>query len=141
MKIAQGRLCSSTIDQVGAAALYSVPDSYYQAVNEEYCKRRDTIHEGLMAIPGVVCEKPGGAFYMTAKLPVDDAEDFLMFLLTEFEENGETVMYAPASGFYATPNIGKDEIRIAYILNCDDLKRSAELLAKAIVAYNKKLGK
>ena len=141
MKIAQGRLCSSTIDQVGAAALYSVPQSYYDDVNTEYCSRRDTVYDALMKIPGVTCQKPGGAFYMTVKLPVDDAEDFLNFLLTEFEDNGETVMFAPASGFYATPNIGKDEIRIAYILKKEDLVRAAELMGLGLEAYNKKLGK
>ena len=141
MKMAQGRLCSSTIDQVGAAALYTVDDSYYKAVNEEYCSRRDTIHEALMKIPGVVCKKPGGAFYMTVKLPVEDAEDFLMFLLTEFDDNGETVMFAPASGFYATPNIGKDEIRIAYILKKEDLKRAAELIGLGLEAYKAKKAK
>lgn len=141
MKIAQGRLCSSTIDQVGAAALYTVPQSYYEEVNKEYCARRDTIHAELMKIPGVICEKPGGAFYMTVKLPVEDAEDFLMFLLTEFDDNGETVMFAPASGFYATPNIGKDEIRIAYILKQEDLVRAAQLIDLGLKAYNKKLGK
>jgi aspartate aminotransferase len=141
MKMAQGRLCSSTIDQIGAAALYSVPDSYYKAVNEEYCARRDTIHAELMKIHGVVCQKPGGAFYMTVKLPVEDAEDFLMFLLTEFDDNGETVMYAPASGFYATKGIGKDEIRIAYILKKEDLKRAAELLGLGLKAYKAKGGK
>lgn len=141
MKIAQGRLCSSTIDQVGAAALYTVPQSYYEEVNKEYCARRDTIHAELMKIPGVICEKPGGAFYMTVKLPVEDAEDFLMFLLTEFDDNGETVMFAPASGFYATPNIGKDEIRIAYILKQEDLVRAAQLIDLGLKAYNKKLRK
>ena len=141
MKMAQCRLCSSTIDQIGAAALYTVDDSYYKAVNEEYCRRRDTVHEALMKIPGAVCQKPGGAFYMTVKLPVDDAEDLLNFLLTEFDEDGETVMYAPAAGFYATKGIGKDEIRIAYVLKEEDLKKAAYLLGKGIEAYNKKLGK
>ena len=91
-----------------------------------------------MKIPGVVCQKPGGAFYMTVKLPVEDAEDFLMFLLTEFDDNGETVMYAPASGFYATKGIGKDEIRIAYILKQEDLKRAAELIGLGLEAYKAK---
>ena len=110
MKIAQGRLCSSTVDQVGAAALFRLPKSYYDEVKKEYCGRRDVVYEELMKIPGVVCQKPGGAFYMTAKLPVDSVEDFLLFLLEEFEDNGETVMFAPAEGFYATPGLGKDEM-------------------------------
>ena len=121
MKIAQGRLCVSTVDQVGAAALFKLPASYYDEVKAEYCGRRDVVYEELMKIPGVVCQKPGGAFYMTAKLPVDSVEDFLMFLLTEFEDNGETVMFAPAEGFYATPGLGKDEMRIAYVLNQADM--------------------
>ena len=138
MKIAQGRLCVSTVDQVGAAALFKLPASYYDEVKAEYCGRRDVVYEELMKIPGVVCRKPGGAFYMTAKLPVDSVEDFLMFLLTEFEDNGETVMFAPAEGFYATPGLGKDEMRIAYVLNQADMRRGVELIRLGIEAYNKR---
>lgn len=138
MKIAQGRLCVSTVDQVGAAALFKLPASYYDEVKAEYCGRRDVVYEELMKIPGVVCQKPGGAFYMTAKLPVDSVEDFLMFLLTEFEDNGETVMFAPAEGFYATPGLGKDEMRIAYVLNQADMRRGVELIRLGIEAYNKR---
>lgn len=141
MKIAQGRLCVSTVDQVGAAALFRLPASYYEEVKAEYCGRRDVVYEELMKIPGVVCQKPGGAFYMTAKLPVDSVEDFLMFLLTEFEDNGETVMFAPAEGFYATPGLGKDEMRIAYVLKQEDMRRGVELIRLGIEAYNKKQGK
>ena len=107
----------------------------------EYCGRRDVVYEEMMKIPGVVCRKPGGAFYMTVKLPVDNVEDFLMFMLEEFEDNGETVMFAPAEGFYATPGLGKDEIRIAYVLNQKDMKRGAELIRLGIEAYNAKKGK
>lgn len=141
MKIAQGRLCVSTVDQVGAAALFRMPASYYDEVKAEYCGRRDVVYEELMKIPGVICQKPGGAFYMTAKLPVDSVEDFLMFLLTEFDDNGETVMFAPAEGFYATPGLGKDEMRIAYVLNQADMRRGVELIRLGIEAYNKKQGK
>ncbi len=141
MKIAQGRLCVSTVDQIGAAALFRLPASYYDEVKAEYCGRRDVVYEELMKIPGVVCQKPGGAFYMTAKLPVDSVEDFLMFLLTEFDDNGETVMFAPAEGFYATPGLGKDEMRIAYVLNQADMRRGVELIRLGIEAYNKKQGK
>ena len=91
-----------------------------------------------MKIPGVVCQKPGGSFYITAKLPVDNIEDFLMFLLEEFEDNGETVMFAPAEGFYATPGLGKDEMRIAYVLNQEDMRRGVELIRLGLEAYNKK---
>ena len=141
MKSAQGRLCVSTVDQIGAAALFRLPASYYDEVKAEYCGRRDVAYEELMKIPGVVCQKPGGAFYTTAKLPVDNVEDFLMFLLTEFEDNGETVMFAPAEGFYATPGLGTDEMRIAYVLNQQDMRRAVELIRLGIEAYNKKQGK
>ena len=141
MKIAQGRLCVPTIDQIGAAALYKLPKSYYEEVKAEYCARRDVVYEELMKIPGVVCQKPGGSFYITAKLPVENIEDFLMFLLEEFEDNGESVMFAPAEGFYKTPGLGKDEIRIAYVLNQADMKRGTELIRLGLEAYNKKIGK
>lgn len=138
MKIAQGRLCTSTIDQVGAAALYKLPASYYDEVKAEYCARRDVVYEELMKIPGVVCQKPGGSFYITAKLPVDNIEKFLVFLLEEFDHNGETVMFAPAEGFYATEGLGKDEMRIAYVLDQPSMRRGVELIRLGIEAYNNK---
>ena len=141
MKIAQARLCVSTVDQIGSIGLFRLPESYYEEVKAEYCGRRDAVYEEMMKIPGVVCQKPGGAFYMTVKLPVDNVEDFLMFMLEEFEDNGETVMFAPAEGFYATPGLGKDEIRIAYVLNQNDMRRGSELIRLGIEAYNKKKGK
>lgn len=141
LKLAQGRLCCPTLEQVGAAALYRMDRSYYDEVRAEYCSRRDAAYEEISKIPGVVCQKPGGAFYMTCKLPVDDVEDFLMFLLKEFDDNGETVMFAPAEGFYATPGLGKDEMRIAYVLGADKMRRGAELIKLGIEAYNRKLGK
>ncbi len=136
MKIAQGRLCSPTVEQIGAAALYKLPLSYYDEVRAEYEGRRDAAYEELMKIPGVVCQKPGGAFYLTAKLPVDNVEDFLMFLLTEFEDKRETAMFAPAEGFYATPGLGREEMRIAYVLNQRDMARGVELIRLGIEAYN-----
>lgn len=138
MKIAQGRLCTSTVDQVGAAALYRLPDSYYEEVKAEYCARRDVVYEELQKIPGVVCQKPGGSFYITAKIPVDNMENFLMFLLEDFDDNGETVMFAPAEGFYATKGLGKDELRIAYVLNKEDMRRGVELIRLGLEAYNNK---
>ncbi len=141
LKIAQGRLCVSTVDQIGSAALFRLPDSYYDEVKAEYCGRRDVVVEELNKIPGFSAFVPGGAFYMTCKLPVEDIEDFLMFLLTEFDDNGETVMFAPAEGFYATPGKGKDEIRIAYVLKQEDMKRGVELIRLGLEAYNKKIGK
>lgn len=141
LKLAQGRLCCPTLEQVGAAALYRLDKSYYDEVKAKYCSRRDAAYEEISKIPGVVCQKPGGAFYLTCKLPVENVEDFLMFLLTEFDDNGETVMFAPAEGFYATPKLGRDEMRIAYVLSADKMRRGAELIKLGIQAYNKKLGK
>ena len=141
MKIAQGRLCVSTVDQIGSAALFRLPASYYDEVKAEYCGRRDAVVEELNKIPGFSAPTPGGSFYMTCKLPVEDIEDFLMFLLTEFEDNGESVMFAPAEGFYATPGKGRDEIRIAYVLKQEDMRRGVELIRLGLEAYNKKLGK
>ena len=136
LKICQGRLCAATLDQLGAAALYGVGSDYFSAVREEYHKRRDTCMEGLSQIPGVVCECPKGAFYIMAKLPVDDTDKFQTWLLEEFQDNGETVMFAPGEGFYGTPGKGRDEIRLAYILKQEDLRRAMEVLAHGIEAYN-----
>ncbi|WP_294855517.1 pyridoxal phosphate-dependent aminotransferase [uncultured Oscillibacter sp.] len=136
MKYCQGRLCSATLDQVGAASLYTVGPDYFASVRDEYKKRRDTCMAGLAKIPGVVCECPKGAFYIMAKLPVDNTDTFQQWLLEEFEDKGDTVMFAPGEGFYATPGKGKDEVRLAYVLKQADLERSMELLALGIQAYN-----
>lgn len=135
LKLCQGRLCVPTLEMIGAAELYKTPKSYLEEVNKEYCKRRDTLYEEIMKIPGVVCEKPTGAFYMVVKLPVENAEDFVIFMLKEFRHNGATTMATPAENFYATPGLGRDEVRLAYILNCDDLKASAECLRLGLEAY------
>ena len=140
-KIAMGRLCVPTLDMVGAEAMYKLPADFFVDVKAEYEHRRNTAFEALKKIPGVVCECPGGAFYITAKMPVESTEDLLLFLLNEFRDNNETVMYAPAEGFYATPGLGKNELRIAYILKAEDLARAIELLAKGIEAYKAKGGK
>ena len=137
-KLCQARLCVPTLEQIGSAALYEVSQDYLQEVNEEYQKRRDVTYEALSNIEGVVCEKPTGAFYVVAKLPIDNAEKFALWLLTDFDDNGETVMVSPAADFYATKGLGKDEIRIAYILEENSLKRALELLDKAIKVYNSK---
>ena len=136
LKLCQGRLCATTLDQMGAAALYQLDPDYFTAIRDEYHKRRDTCMEGLSKIPGVVCECPKGAFYIMAKLPVEDTDRFQTWLLEEFEDNGETVMFAPGEGFYGTPGKGRDEIRLAYILKQEDLRRAMELLAKGIQVYN-----
>ena len=139
MKLCQGRLCCPTLEQIGAVELYDVSDDYFKAVLEEYQKRRDIVYEGLKSIPGILCEKPTGAFYVMAKLPVVNAEDFVIWMLKDFHLNNETVMLAPAEGFYATPGLGRDEVRIAYILNENDLKKSMKILKAALEQYpNKK---
>ena len=136
LKFCQARLSVATLDQVAAAAMYTLPEDYFQESREEYKRRRDTVYRKLKEIPGVVCECPGGAFYMMAKLPVDNADAFQRWLLTDFEDKGETVMFAPGDGFYATPGKGADEIRIAYVLKQADLERAMDLLALGIKAYN-----
>ena len=139
MKICQGRLCAATLDQIGAAALYrSMTPAYYEDLRAEYQRRRDAVVEGLSKIPGVKFNSPEGAFYLMVTLPVDDAEKLQYFLLEEFEDHGETVMYAPGEGFYATPGKGRNEIRIAYVTNPAELRRSVELLGLGIAAYNAK---
>ncbi len=136
MKWCQGRLCASTLDQVGAAALYSVGPEYFEAVRNEYRARKDTLTEGLKKIPGIVYSEPKGAFYVMAALPVDDAEKLQIWMLEEFEDNGETLMFTPAESFYRTPDTGRNEIRMAYVINRKDIARSMELLAKGIEQYN-----
>ena len=141
LKLCQSRLCTATLDQIGAAALYNVltPD-YYDEMRAEYRLRRDTVVESLQKIPGVKFHVPDGAFYLMVTLPVDDTDKLQKFLLEEFEDNGETVMYAPGEGFYATPGKGRNEIRIAYVTNPAELKRSVEVLGLGIAAYRKKEG-
>ncbi len=136
MKVCQGRLCVATLEQVGAAALYETPTSYFKEVNDEYRRRRDTLYDELMKAEGVICEKPMGAFYIVAKLPVENAEDFVAWTLKEFRRDGETVMCTPAEGFYSTPGLGKNEVRLAYVLKEEDLKRAGQLLREALEEYN-----
>ena len=135
MKMCQARLCVPMVEQVGAAALYETPASYLEEVNKEYKKRRDTIAAGLAKIPGLVSSQPKGAFYVMVKFPVDDAEKFAIWMLQDFDVNGETVMIAPGNGFYATPGKGVDEARLAYVLNCEDLEKALALLAEAVKQY------
>lgn len=137
-KIAQSRLSGSLLAQVMGAELLEVPDRYMEEVVKEYHKRRDVLVEGLLKISGITTYKPEGAFYIMVALPVDDADDFCKWLLTEFHPNNETMMLAPGSGFYGTPGAGKNEVRIAYVLNEKDLKRSLEILKEALEEYRKK---
>ena len=136
MKCCQGRLCCPTLDQVGAAALYSEGPEYFAAVMEDYRRRRDTPYEMLMQIPRVVCRKPEGAFYLMAKLPVDSTDAFQLWMLEHFSASGDTVMITPGEGFYTTPGKGVDEARLAYVLKHDDLVRAMRVLAEGIEAYN-----
>ena len=135
-KLCQGRLAVSTIEQNGAVGLYSTGFRVINEIREEFEMRRDVVFESLKKIPGVFCQKPEGAFYLICKLPVEDSNDFLIWMLSEFEDNGETVMAAPADGFYATEGLGRDEIRIAYVLEPEKLKRAIEILGKGLAAYN-----
>jgi aspartate aminotransferase len=137
LKLCQARLCVATLEQIGAAALYQLPTEYTESVRAEYEARRDIVFETLSKIPGVVCEKPTGAFYVVAKLPVKNAEEFIIWMLTDFSYENETVMMAPAEGFYATKGLGKDEVRIAYVLNTKEMKRAMDILKIALEEYNK----
>lgn len=136
LRYAQARLSAGLIDQWMASEFSAVPKEYFQEVNAEYQKRRDVLFAGLCKIPGVFVKKPEGAFYMVVDLPVTDAEDFCKWLLTDFDDQGETVMLAPAQGFYTTKGLGLNQVRIAYVLEVPKLKRSVEILKKALQTYN-----
>lgn len=139
LKFCQSRLSVATIDQIGAAALYSVDQEFFVRSKEEYRKRRDTVVKHLRQIPGVLVEEPMGAFYVMARLPVDDADKFQRWLLEVFEDNGDTVMFAPGAPFYETPGKGINEVRIAYVRKQEELERAMELLAKGIARYRKEI--
>ncbi len=141
LKFCQSRLAVATIDQLGAAALYDVDHEFFVRCKEEYRVRRDTVVSRLRQIPGVVVEEPMGAFYVMASLPVDDTDKFQYWLLENFELDGETVMFAPGAPFYETPGKGINEVRIAYVLKCEELERAIELLAEGIVRYQKEVMK
>ena len=138
LKLCQSRLCVATIEQIGAAALINVPKNYFSEVVEEYKKRRDIVYSSLNDIDGVICEKPNGAFYVIAKLPVENAEDFVVWLLRDFDVDNETIMMAPAEGFYATEGLGRDEVRISYVLNEHDLAKSMNIIKEGLKVYNNK---
>ena len=141
LKFCQSRLSVATIDQLGAAALYNVDHEFFRRSKAEYKRRRDTVIKYLRQIPGVVVEEPMGAFYVMASLPVDDSDKFQKWLLEEFDDNGDTVMFAPGAPFYETPGKGINEVRIAYVLKSEDLKRAMELLARGIARYQKEVMK
>jgi aspartate aminotransferase len=136
MKFCQARLSPPLIGQIIAEASIEDTQEYSAEVYDEYVARRKCLVDGLNRIPGVYSPIPMGAFYTVAKLPVDNAEDFCAWCLSDFDYEGETVMLAPASGFYSTPGLGKNEVRIAYVLNLDDLRRALVVLEKALEKYN-----
>ena len=140
LRFGQARLCPPTIEQFACTALTEVPASYTQGVIAEYQKRRDCVYGALSNMSGVRVRKPEGAFYVCLGLPVDDANAFAIFLLSEFSLEGETVMVAPLDGFYATPGLGRDEVRLAYVLEVPKLERSMRILEQALVAYRAKVG-
>ena len=135
MRYAQARLCSPSYGQIAAEGALDAPASYFKAVRDEYIHRRDVLIDGLQKMKGVVAPRPMGAFYAAAQLPVDDSEKFAKWLLEEFSYNGETVMVAPMAGFYATPGLGRNQIRLAYVLKEEDLKHALVCLEKALEAY------
>ena len=139
LKFCQSRLSVATIDQIGAAALYTVDQEFFRRSKEEYRRRRDTVISKLRQIPGVVVEEPMGAFYVMASLPVDDADKFQYWLLENFDHNGDTVMFAPGAPFYETPGKGINEVRIAYVLKQEDLERAMDVLAIGISEYQRKV--
>ncbi len=135
LKFAQARLSPPTFGQVLAEAAVDTPDEYFVAVIKEYIARRNAVVEGINNIEGAFCPNPSGAFYVVARLPIDDSDKFCRWLLEDFEFEYQTVMLAPASGFYSTPGKGKDEIRISYVLKVEDLKSSVKVLAEALKVY------
>ena len=135
LKFAQARLSPPTFGQIAGEAALCTPLSYFDEVSKEYVSRRDLLIEGLNKIEGVICPKPKGAFYAIAQLPVDDADKFAQWLLEDFELDGETIMVAPATGFYSTPNTGTNQVRIAYVLNKESLQKSIDILEAALKVY------
>lgn len=139
MRAAQGRLSPPGLAQVLALGMSEIGEDYYAGVRAEYQKRRDVIFEELSKLDGVFLRRPEGAFYVVARLPVADGDDFARFLLEEFSHEGATVMVAPAAGFYGTPGLGTNEIRLAYVLNVDDLRQAIRVLGEGLKAYAKRV--
>jgi len=135
LKFAQARLSPPTFGQIAGQAALDTPQSYFDQVSAEYVSRRDLLIEGLNKIEGVICPKPKGAFYAIAQLPVDNADKFAQWLLEDFDLNGETIMVAPAEGFYSTPNTGLNQVRIAYVLNKNSLQKAIDCLDEALKVY------
>ena len=135
LKFAQARLCPPSVEQMAALAAYNMPMDYFKPVLAEWQKRRDVLYDGLKDIPGLVIRKPQGAFYVIVRLPVRDAEHFTVWMLSEFSLDGKTVMLAPAPGFYSTPTLGTDEVRIAYVINEMDLREAIRVFKAGLARY------
>ena len=138
LKFAQARLSPPTFGQIAGEAALDLPPDYFDATKAEYMLRRDTLVRRLNNIPGVYCPNPGGAFYVMAKLPVDDSEKFCQWVLESFAYNNQTLMMAPGSGFYSTPGLGKQEVRLAYVLNAGDINKAMDCLEKGLEVYNQR---
>ncbi|MBT3169376.1 MAG: pyridoxal phosphate-dependent aminotransferase [Candidatus Cloacimonetes bacterium] len=139
IKFAQARLCPPTIDQFAANAAIDIEEKYFKTIIAEYDKRRNVVFEELQKVDDIICIKPTGAFYIIAKLPIENADDFAKWMLEEYSLNGETVMFAPAAGFYATPNVGKNEVRFAYILNENDLRKAMHIFREGLKTYQNRI--
>ena len=135
MKFAQARLSPPTYAQIASEAALKTAQSYFDDVNAEYVERRNVLVDGLNSIDGVFCPKPKGAFYAVASFPVESAEHFAEWLLSEFDHHGKTLMMAPAAGFYAKPELGRQQARLAYVLNVKDLKECIEIIRHALQVY------
>jgi aspartate aminotransferase len=135
MKFAQARLSPPSFAQILGEAAVDLPDDYFNETKAEYLKRRNTLIKRLNESPGVFCPNPGGAFYAIARLPIDDCDIFCQWILEHFEYQGGTVMMAPATGFYSTPGLGKNEVRLAYVLNEDSINKAMDCLAEALKVY------
>ena len=138
-KFAQARLCPPTIDQLAANAAIDIEEEYFKGIIHEYDERRNLVFDELQKIDDIICIKPKGAFYIIAKLPIDDAEHFAKWMLEEFTYENETVMFAPAEGFYATHGLGKNEIRLAYILNKNDLQKAMKIFREGLEEYKNRV--
>jgi len=135
LKFAQARLSPGMVEQIAGEAAVDTPDSYFEAVNKEYTHRRDTLVNALNNMEGVYCPNPGGAFYVVARLPIDNADKFCQWMLEEFSYENQTVMMAPATGFYSTPGAGENEVRLAYVLNNNDIEKAMTCLEEALKVY------
>jgi aspartate aminotransferase len=140
LKFAQARLSPGLVEQIAGEAAVDTPDSYFETVNKEYTHRRDVLVSALNKMEGVFCPNPGGAFYVVAKFPIDNADKFCQWMLEDFSHNNATVMMAPATGFYSTPGAGQNEVRMAYVLNSTDLQAAMVCLEEALKVYPGRVG-